>query len=92
VDLLLLGGVNMKTATVRISLKTREKLRILTDSTGESMQSILDKAVEEISRKIFWERTNSAYATLKKDPIAWKKEQEERSSWEATLGDGLKEE
>ncbi len=51
------------------------------------MKLILDKAVDEISRKIFWERTN-AYATLKKDPSAWKKEQEERSAWDVTLADG----
>jgi hypothetical protein len=81
----------MQTATVRISLKTREKLRLLTDSTGESMQSILDKAVDEISRKIFWERTNSAYATLKKDTVSWKKEQEERSILDIAIADGLKE-
>ncbi|MEK7396416.1 MAG: toxin-antitoxin system protein [Candidatus Poribacteria bacterium] len=82
----------MQTATVRISLKTREKLRELTANTGESMQSILDKAIEELERKLFWEHTNSAYAELKKDPIAWKEEQEERLAWDATLADGLEEE
>ena len=79
----------MQTATVRISLKTKEKLRELTANTGESMQSILDKAIEEFDRKLFWERTNSAYAALKKNPIAWKKEQEERLAWDVTLADGL---
>jgi len=81
----------MQTATVRISLKTREKLRSLTANTGESMQSILDKAVEELSRKMFWERTNSAFASLQKDPVAWEKELEERSAWDVTLTDGIKE-
>jgi len=82
----------MQTATVRISLKTREKLRELTTNTGESMQTILDKAIEELDRKLFWERTNSAYAKLKKNPIAWKEEQEERLAWDVTLADGLEEE
>jgi len=50
----------MQTATVRISLKAKEKLRELTINTGESMQSILDKAIEEFDRKLFWEQTNSA--------------------------------
>jgi len=33
-----------------------------------SNQSIRDKDLEEFNRKMFWERTNSAYATLKKRP------------------------
>ena len=85
------GGFNMRTTNVRISIETREKLRELTASTGESMQSIVDKAVEEIHRKHFWERTNAAFAALRNDPNAWKTEQEERSAWDVTLADGLEE-
>jgi hypothetical protein len=55
-----------------------------------SNQSIHDKALEEFSRKIFWERTNSAYTALKKDTVAWEKERKERSVLDATLADGLK--
>ena len=54
-----------------------------------SNQSIRDKDLERFNRKMFWERTNSAYAALKKDPIAWKKEQDERSTWDVTLADGI---
>ena len=81
----------MQSTTIRISIETREKLRELTASTGESMQFIVDKAVEEIHRKHFWERTNAAFAALRNDPDAWKAEQEERSSWDITLADGLEE-
>jgi len=57
-----------------------------------SNQPIRDKDLEKFSRKLFWERTNANYAALKKDPIAWKKEQEERSAWEVTLADGIEDE
>ena len=56
------------------------------------MQTIVDRAVEEIRRKHFWERTNAAFAALRDDPDAWKAEQEERSAWDITLADGLEEE
>jgi hypothetical protein len=52
---------------------------------------IYDKAVEEVSRKIFWERTNSAFNSLQKEPVAWEKELEERSAWDVTLTDGIEE-
>ena len=82
----------MQSTTIRISIETREKLRALTARTGESMGAIVDRAVEEIRRKDFWERTNAAFAALRNDPEAWKAEQEERSAWDATLADGLEEE
>jgi len=81
----------MQSTTIRISIETREKLRELTASTGESMLFIVDRAVEEIHRKHFWERTNAAFAALRNDPDAWKAEQEERSAWDITLADGLEE-
>ena len=85
------GGVYMQSVTVRISSVTHKKLRALSASTGESMQSIIDRALEELRRKDFWERTNAAFAALQSDPVAWKAEQKERSSWDITLADGLKE-
>ena len=41
----------MSSATVRISLVTREKLRALADQSGESMNAVLEQAVE-IYRRI----------------------------------------
>lgn len=76
-------------STTRISESTREILRELAVESGESMQTILDKAVEMYRRQRFLEESNRAFAALRADPGAWKVEQTEREEWEATLADDL---
>ena len=49
------------------------------------------KAAELHRRRLFLERTNNAFATLKSNKKAWEEEQEERAVWDAALFDGLKE-
>lgn len=80
----------MSSLTVRISETSHRALRALADHTGESMQTVLAKAIEEYRRRKFLERVNAAFAALRTDPEAWKHEQEERAAWDATLSDGLK--
>jgi hypothetical protein len=41
---------------------------------------------------MFLDQVNDAYAALRRDPKAWKAEQEERTLWDETLADGLTEE
>lgn len=79
-------------AMVRISEQTHQTLRDMARAEHDSMQSVLDKAVEEYRRRRFLEDVNAAYAALREDPEAWKEVEEERSAWDATLGDGLPEE
>ncbi len=81
----------MQSATVRISLAMRETLRLLSAQIGESMQSILDKAIETYRRQLFLERANAAFSALREDSEAWQAEQEERTAWDATLADGFQE-
>ena len=82
----------MQSVTVHISPATQKKLELLTSQTGESMQSILDKAVEVYRRQHFLERANTAFSALRDDPAAWQTEREERTAWDATLVDDLEEE
>jgi predicted transcriptional regulator len=77
----------MQSTTIRVSLKTRKRLRAISAKTGESMQAIVDRALEEMWQRDFWKRTNAAFAALRRDPGAWNSEQEERSAWDATLAD-----
>ncbi len=79
----------MANATVPISEAAREKLQELAPQTGESMESILDKAIDEYRRRRFLEDANAAFAALRADPDAWREELEGRRPWEATLTDGL---
>ena len=79
----------MSGTTVRISLAAHKKLRSLADQTGESMQTVLDRALETYRRQQFLEQANIAFAALRENSTEWKAEQEERLLWETTLGDGL---
>lgn len=79
----------MSTAIVRLSRTAHQTLRDLAGRTGQSMQSLLDDAIEAYRRERLLDETNAAFAALKRDPKAWKAELEERKAWDATLVDGL---
>lgn len=78
----------MSGKTVRVSSKTAETLKDIARETGDSVQRVLDRAVEEHRRTLFLEEANKAYAELKENPRQWKEEQEEREIWSNTLTDG----
>ena len=80
----------MSGKTVRVSSKTAETLKGIARETGDSVQKVLDRAVEEHRRTLFLEEANKAYAELKENPQQWKEEQEEREIWSYTLTDGQK--
>ena len=62
---------------------------VLAAKSGESIQIILEKAIENYQRQLFLEEANQAFAALRNDPEAWQAEMAERSAWDVTLGDGL---
>lgn len=74
---------------VRISGTTHETLQHLSAELGESMQTILEQAVEQYRRRKFQEGLNQDFQALKEDPQAWREELEERALWDNTLLDGL---
>lgn len=82
----------MSSATVRINDETHKTLRDLAEKTGAPMQTVLKDAIEFYRRQKFLDEMNEAYASLKAHPTEWKKEIEERSSWDLTTGDGQNEE
>lgn len=82
----------MTSPTVRVSEPTHRTLRELSEQLGESMQGILDQAIEDYWRKRVLERANAGHAALRADPEAWTEELSERGDWEATLSDGLDDE
>ena len=79
----------MPSLTVRIGEKSHKSLREIAERTRESMQAVLAKAIEEFRRKSFLEDANAAFAVLRRDPKAWRREQEERAAWDVTLSEGL---
>lgn len=81
----------MPESTVSISQTARETLLQLAEVSGESVQVILDKAIENYRRTVFLSSANLAFATLKANQAAWQEELEERQNWDFTLADGLEE-
>jgi hypothetical protein len=79
----------MASVMLRISKGAHRLLREISQATGEPMNAILDRALDEYRRKRFLEEANEAFAAFKLDPKSWMQEIEERRSWEGTLGDGL---
>ena len=68
---------------------THELLRTLAAATGEPLQKVLERAVENYRREQFFAELDAAYAKLQADPVAWEEELAERAEWDATLADGL---
>ena len=76
----------MPTTQIRVTPKTHTAVRDLARRTGEPMQSIVEKAVEDYRSKLFFAEATAAYARLKADPNAWDEERAERREWDVTLG------
>ena len=80
---------NRTPANVRISPHAHELPRQLAKEEEESMQAVLDKAIEHYRREKFLRDANADFAALKRNSKAWKEELREREVWEQTLADGL---
>lgn len=75
-------------ASVRVSPNSWKTLKEIADCAGETMQTVLDRAVEAYRRQWLLERTNEAFAALRNDQDMWQDEVNERKEWETTLDDG----
>lgn len=64
-------------------------MRELAALTGMPMQSVVEHAVADYERKIFWKQTNERYTELRADESAWADIQAERTGEEGALRDGL---
>jgi predicted transcriptional regulator len=81
----------MATTTIRVSLRARDLLQELAQTSGSSMQAVLEQALEQYRRQQLLEATNAAYAALRAAPEAWANLEQERLAWEQTRADGLEE-
>ena len=92
----------MSTTTMRVSLRVREVLRELAQTSGRSMQAVVEQALEQYRREQAGveqafepERrqqqlaaTNAAYAALRAAPEAWAALAQERLAYEPTRAPG----
>ena len=73
---------------VRVSNETHRLIRNLSTEIGESMQTIIEDALEQYRRRKFLEGLNEDFKALKENKDAWQEELEERKMWDKTLLDG----
>lgn len=75
---------------VRVYESTHQILRGLAATQGQSMQEIIDQAVEDYRRRLFLKGLNDDFERLRGDSRLWKEHEQEMALWkESTLADGL---
>jgi predicted transcriptional regulator len=79
----------MQSYTIKISSTSYNTLQQIAARSGESIEALLDQAIEQYRRQKFLEAANQAYAALRNNPEEWAIEIEEREPWDVTLADGL---
>jgi len=78
----------MAGTTVRISEEVHDRLHRLATERRATMSAVIDSALAEYERKLFWSKAAAEFQSLRNDPEAWRAEFEEREAWDATLADG----
>lgn len=75
--------------TVRVSTQTRDRLAALAAATGNKMSQVIDEAVTEYERQVFWQAFDDGYQRLDDDPAALAALDAERRGEAPSLADGL---
>jgi hypothetical protein len=78
----------MASTQVRISEATHTVLKGIASETGDSLQRVVETAIERYRRELFLENLNRDFGALKGDDNAWQEELDERELWNSTLADG----
>ncbi|MEA5517356.1 hypothetical protein [Limnoraphis robusta] len=76
---------------INISETTHKTLLTLAETSGKSLQTILEQAVENYRRSVFIMEANQAFTALRENETLWQEELAERQEWEQTLADGVEE-
>ncbi|MBW4695380.1 MAG: hypothetical protein KME27_26830 [Lyngbya sp. HA4199-MV5] len=79
----------MPDITVSLSNTSHATLIKLAETSGESMQTVLDKAIENYRRHVFLMQANQAFDALRQNQALWQEELAERGLWDQTMADGV---
>lgn len=79
----------MDNLMVRVSCDTHGRLRDLAEASGDSMTSIVDRAVRRYQRQQFWAEYDAVYAAIVADPVASAAIAVEDALWDTASADGL---
>lgn len=84
--------LTLATPEIHLSARATATIHELAAKEGKSAETVLDEAVEEYRRELFFREFNEAFARLQADPVAWADYQAEQRLWDSALMDGLEEE
>ena len=74
---------------VRLRPLAHRTLKEIARMTGQSVQDTLDRAIDDLRRRVYLEGINADYAALQADAKQWEAHQKEADLWETTSADGL---
>lgn len=77
------------TTTVRVSGSTHSLLQELAEQSQTSMNAVLEAALNEYHRRLFWAQAGQEFDDLRANTEAWHVEQEESAIWDVAVADGL---
>lgn len=77
---------------VKVTEKTRDRIKRLAAQEGKSMQSFLDDMLEDYEERQFFAELSEGYERLRGDKKAWADHQGELAEWDDVLADGLADE
>lgn len=78
----------MQTATIRISESSRRALREISQRDNQTMQAVLEQAIEAYRRQTFLVGLSADFAILRENEPEWQAEKTERAAWDIALADG----
>lgn len=83
----------MAFTTIKVTPATRDRVKALGASTHETAEQVVSRALDELDRRVFWERfaqTHAAHAAETEAHAADDAvEREDAALWAGTLRDGL---
>ena len=79
----------MSELTIDISETTHKTLLQLSQTSGEDIVTVMERAVENYRRYVFLAQADRAFAALRQNEELWQDEIAERQAWEITIADGV---
>jgi predicted transcriptional regulator len=79
----------MPATSIRIRPASHRALKELAAMTGQSVQDVLDEAIDDRKRRLYLEGVNADYAALNQNPKAKEDFEKEMAAWDTTNLDGL---
>ena len=79
------------TTTIKVSVRTRDRLKKLADEDHLTMDAELARTLDQAEEARFWAGVRADYARLQADPQEWADYAGELAEWDRTAGDGLDE-